>query len=131
MGVAWAWSEGAGQDSAARLGATWSAWFFPTLPSLHGVMNGFLLVCGRGPGLKSILTKAQNTHSSQPASLRPELPTAGPPAANWLCENRADLQGVQTQVTSSLQTGPVGLVLSVLKGPNIKTEFSFMCPEVK
>lgn len=60
--------EGAGQDSVARLGATWSAWFFPMLPSLHSVMNGFLLVCGHGPGLKSILTKAQNTHPSQPAS---------------------------------------------------------------
>ena len=57
----------------ARLGATWSAWFFPTFPSLHCVMNGFLLVCGRGPGLKSILTKAQNTHPSQPASLCPGL----------------------------------------------------------
>lgn len=69
MGVVWAWrGDGAGQDSVAMLGATWSAWFFPTLPSLHGVMNGFLLVCGRGPSLKSILTKAQNTHPSRPAS---------------------------------------------------------------
>lgn len=59
--------EGAGQSSVARFGATWSAWFFPTFPSLHSVMNGFLLVCGHGPGLKSILTKAQNTHPSQPA----------------------------------------------------------------
>lgn len=44
-------SEGGGpvQDSAARLGATWSAWFFPTFPSLHALMNGFLLVCGRSP----------------------------------------------------------------------------------
>lgn len=58
---------GAGQDSVAILGATWSAWFFPTLPSLHGVMNGFLLVCGYSPSLKSILTKAQNTHPSRQA----------------------------------------------------------------
>lgn len=60
--------EGAGRDPAARLGATWSAWFFPMFPSLCCVMNGFLLVCGRGLGLKSILTKAQNTHPSQPVS---------------------------------------------------------------
>lgn len=60
---------------------------FPTLPSLHSVMNGFLLVCGHGPSLKSILTKAQNTHPNQPASLCPGLwilPTASPPAADWL-----------------------------------------------
>lgn len=63
--------KGAGQHSVASLGATWSAWFFPMFPSLHSVMNGFLLVCGRGPGLKSILTKAQNTHPSQPASQPP------------------------------------------------------------
>lgn len=35
VGVAWAWRlqererPGAGQDPVARLGATWSAWFFP------------------------------------------------------------------------------------------------------
>lgn len=51
-----------------RLGATWSARFFPMFPSLYCVMNGFLLVCGRGLSLNSILTKSQNTHSSQSAS---------------------------------------------------------------
>lgn len=43
--------------------------FSPRCRSLHSVMNGFLLVCGRGPSLKSILTKAQNTHTSRPASV--------------------------------------------------------------
>lgn len=56
-----------------RLGATWSARFFPMFPSLYSIMNGFLLVCGCGLSLNSILPKSQNTHSSQPVSQHPGL----------------------------------------------------------
>ena len=83
--------EGAGQDSVARLGATWSAWFFPTLPSLHSVMNGFLLVCGRGPSLNSILTKAQNTHPSKPASQPVSSPLNTPNHQSTCCRLAASL----------------------------------------
>lgn len=61
-----------------RLGATWSARFFPMFPSLYSIMNGFLLVCGRGLSLNSILTKSQNTHSSQSVSQSVSLPACLP-----------------------------------------------------
>lgn len=68
----------ASQDSGKRLGATWSARFFPMFPSLYSIMNGFLLVCGRGLSLNSILTKSQNTHSSQSVSQSVSLPACQP-----------------------------------------------------
>lgn len=71
VGVAWAWRLQEMRWGRPELsGQAWCyvvALVFPTLPSLHSVMNGFLLVCGHGPSLKSILTKAQNTHPNQPA----------------------------------------------------------------
>lgn len=68
-----------------RLGATWSARFFPMFPSLYSIMNGFLLVCGRGLILNSILTKSQNTHSSQSVSQSVSLPACLPAnqPASW------------------------------------------------
>lgn len=73
-----------------RLGATWSARFFPMFPSLYSIMNGFLLVCGCGLSLNSILTKSQNTHSTQPVSQHPGLwvfRTTFPPATNTPSEH--------------------------------------------
>lgn len=59
-----------------RLGATWSARFFPMFPSPYSIMNGFLLVYGLGLSLNSILNKSQNTHSSQSVSLPASQPAS-------------------------------------------------------